>query len=118
MNNLDFIEWVHGYVQAWSSNEPRDIGRLFAPGATYYTAPFREPWRGREAIIKGWLGRKDESGTFKFDHEILAVDGELAVVRGVTEYSSPPMEYANLWLVRLNDERHCTEFVEYWMERE
>lgn len=41
MNADDLTTWVDGYVRAWASNDPDDIGRLFTDDATYYTAPFR-----------------------------------------------------------------------------
>jgi hypothetical protein len=110
---------MEGYLRAWSSNDPEDIRRLFAPKARYFTAPYRKPWEGRDGIITGWLGRKDEPGTYSFRYEILAVDGELGVVRGWTEYlEDPPRAYSNLWLVSLNDRGECREFVEFWMEEE
>ncbi len=113
MNKDDFVAWVERYLQAWSNNEPNDIGRLFTEGAAYFTSPFDEPWRGCDGIIEGWLGRKDEPGNFKFDYEVLAVDGELGIVRGVTLYLNPPKEYANIWLIKLNNQGQCTEFIEY-----
>lgn len=111
-------DWVQRYLRAWASNDPQEIGDLFADDAAYYTAGFmREPWRGREAIVAGWLDRKDEAGTWEFDPEVLGTDGDLAMVRGVTRYLPPdPSTYENLWLIRLGPDGRATEFVEYWME--
>ena len=72
--------WLEGYLRAWSSNEPDDIAELFTEDAAYYTAPFREPWSGRDAIVGGWIGRRDEPGTYDFRHEILAVTDEIGFV--------------------------------------
>jgi uncharacterized protein (TIGR02246 family) len=56
MTDLEAVtDWVSGYVRAWNSNDPAGIGDLFAEDAAYYTAPFEEPWRGRETIVKHWL---------------------------------------------------------------
>ena len=30
--------WLEGYIRAWGSNEPDEIGALFADDARYYTA--------------------------------------------------------------------------------
>ncbi|MGH8245039.1 MAG: nuclear transport factor 2 family protein [Gammaproteobacteria bacterium] len=110
--------WIEGYLRAWKSNDPADIGRLFTPDARYYTAPFREPWAGRDGIIAGWLNRQDAPGDFTFAYELLAVDGNLGVMRGRTNYvNEPPREYHNLWLIRLADSGQCTEFTEFWMLR-
>ena len=106
--------WVHRYIQAWRSNDPTDIGPLFTEGASYYTAPWRTPWTGREAIVEGWLDRKDQPGTWTFRHDVLGVDGPIAFVRGWTKYSNGS-NYSNLWVIRFEDGK-AERFIEWWME--
>ena len=118
MEAKDVAAWVDGYVRAWETNDPADIGRLFVDDAAYYTAPFREPWRGREAIVAGWLDRKDEPGTWTFRYEVLAIAGDLGFVRGWTRYTDPPAEYSNLWVIQLTSDGRCSEFTEWWMEHD
>ena len=110
--------WVESYVRAWESNDPDDIGALFAEEARYFTAPHREPWVGRDAIVNDWLDRKDELGTWRFRWKVLFVseDGP-SFVQGETDYDDGP-NYSNLWLIRLDDDGRCTEFTEWWMERD
>lgn len=115
MERKDVEAWVEQYVRAWRSNDPQDIGRLFTEDATYYTAPFREPWSGRDAIVKDWLDRKDEPGTWTFRSEVLAMAGDLAFVQGQTDYSDEEKKYSNLWVIRLRD-GIASEFTEWWME--
>jgi len=109
-------DWVARYVRAWESNDPDDIRGLFTEDARYYTAPHREPWSGADAIVEGWLGRKDEPGDWTFDWEVLAICQDIGFVRGVTAYRSEAKEYSNLWEIRLADDGRCTEYVEWWME--
>jgi len=117
MEVQDLNAWVEAYVRAWQSNDPADIGRLFAEDALYYTAPHREPWQGRETIVAGWIGRKDEPDTWTFRFEVLAVAGDLGFVRGWTNYdSSPPTAVSNLWVIRLGPNGECREFTEWWQE--
>jgi ketosteroid isomerase-like protein len=111
----DVEEWVRRYAEAWDTNDPQRIAELFTPDASYYTAPFREPWRGRDGIVEGWLARKDDSGTWRFRHEVMAVAGDQSFVRGWTEYLSPPQRYSNLWIIRLEQDGRCSEFTEWWM---
>jgi hypothetical protein len=109
-------DWVNGYLRAWASNDPDDIGRLFTPDALYYTAPYREPWRGRERIVAGWLKRADAPGSWRFEYDVLGVMDDVGVVRGRTEYpGQTPPGYGNLWLIRLDDDGRCAEFTEWWM---
>ena len=109
-------QWVQRYVRAWESNSPEDIAGLFTEDARYWTAPHREPWTGREGIVQGWLDRKDEPGQWSFRHETLAVAGDLAFVRGWTEYPrDDPSSYSNLWMIRMTDDGRAAEFTEWWM---
>jgi hypothetical protein len=119
MTDRDAISsWVEGYIRAWNSNDPADIGRLFAENALYYTSPFEEPWRGRDNILAGWLERKDEPGTWEFDYDILAVENDIGVIRGLTHYKeAPPRTYSNIWVTQLNETGECVEFTEFWMKK-
>lgn len=112
--------WVEGYLAAWDSNDPVQIAALFTEDARYFDAPDREPWRGPEAIVAGWLGAEDKPGTWEFRHEILAIAGDLGFVRGWTRYIAPaePKTYSNLWVVRLAPDGRCSEFTEWWMEQD
>jgi uncharacterized protein (TIGR02246 family) len=78
--------WVDRYVQAWNSNSPADIGALFGDDAAYYTEPYRQPWRGRDEIVRRWLARRDEPGDTTFQWRPLTVGPEVAVVQGETVY--------------------------------
>jgi uncharacterized protein (TIGR02246 family) len=118
MGSDDVRRWVEGYIRAWESNDPVDIGSLFTDDARYFPEPYREPWQGREAIVAGWLDIKDEPGTYSFRHEILAVAGDAGFVRGWTNYTDPPKDYHNLWVIRLTPDGRCTEFTEWWMLEE
>ncbi len=116
MERGDFDAWVGRYVRAWDSNELADIAALFTDDAKYYTAPFRQPWNGREAIVSGWLRHRDEAGDHGFRHEVLGVDGNVGFVRGWTAYpGQEPQSYSNLWVIRLEDEGRASEFTEWWM---
>jgi uncharacterized protein (TIGR02246 family) len=105
--------WVDGYVRAWNSNDPAEIGALFTEDAKYWTAPFRQPHRGRDAIVAWWLENRDEPGETTFTWHPLVVTDEVAVITGTTTY--PEQTYSNLWVIRLAG-RECHEFTEWWME--
>jgi hypothetical protein len=117
MDRKTVENWVEGYLRAWISNEPDQIGQLFTEAAVYYTGPFDEPWIGREAIVHGWLGRKDEPGTFSFQYEVLAAAERLGVVQGRTKYFQPEREFANLWVIRFDEQGRCEQFTEWWVQR-
>lgn len=109
--------WIARYLRAWSSNEPADIEALFTPDAIYRPTPHSDGWRGRDAIVAGWLDRRDDPGTWSFEHTILAVDADVAVVQGRTVYTAPPLDYSNLWVLRLEPDGRCRDYVEWWVDR-
>jgi uncharacterized protein (TIGR02246 family) len=86
--------WVEAYVRAWNSNDPAAIGDLFTEDAAYFTEPYREPWRGRDEIVRRWLERKDEPGETEFRWHPLTVTAEVAVVQGTAVYRHPPRVYS------------------------
>jgi ketosteroid isomerase-like protein len=112
----DVEDWVRRYIDAWASNDVTEIGELFTENARYFTAPYRQPWIGRDGIVDGWLGRKDDQGDWRFSWEVLGVDGELGFVKGVTTYTDG--DFSNLWVIRMADQEQASEFTEYWMEVE
>ncbi len=116
MEARQFETWMQGYIRAWNSNLPEDIGRLFAEDGRYHTAPYRKPWQGRQEIVANWIDIKDEPGDFTFRYEILGVSGQTGFIRGWTEYLGEQRKYHNLWVVKLNEQGECEEFVEWFME--
>jgi ketosteroid isomerase-like protein len=119
MQRKDFEQWVQGYLKAWSSNSPADIEALFTEDATYLTQAFREPWRGRAVIVKNWMQRTDDQGSWEFAYEIVAAEGDLGVLEGVTTYTQPADGvYKNIWFIRLDADGRCREFKEFWIQKE
>jgi ketosteroid isomerase-like protein len=121
MDEQRVVEWVEGYLRAWTSNDPDDIGSLFTDEAEYRTAPDAEPRRGRAAIVAGWLEDRDEPGDATFSFEVIGFSGSRGFVQGVTTYRADPERpsrtYDNLWVIDLDDEGRATSFTEWYMRR-
>jgi ketosteroid isomerase-like protein len=47
-------EWAERYARAWEEADDEAAGALFSEEATYRSDPFREPYRGRDAIRAYW----------------------------------------------------------------
>jgi len=110
-------EWVAGYVRAWETNDPADIGALFTDDAVYeYRPDDPEAARGRDAIIASWLESRDEPNTWAFDWRLLVDTPELVIVTGRTEYPAEK-DYDNLWIIRLAPDGRATHFTEWYMTR-
>jgi hypothetical protein len=96
------------------------LATLFDEEASYRMSPYEEPARGLEAIAALW--ERERSGPdegFEMSYEIVAVEGETAVVRVEVDYASGE-EYRDLWIVRFAADGRCREFEEwpFWPERE
>lgn len=117
--------WIEGYRRAWASDAPDDVAALFTQDATYKPYPWRREavgWRGRDEIVAKWVGRGDSKIGWRFDHEIVAVEGDTAVIEGWTYYDrgeGEPWEeaYANIWLVRFDDDGKARQFQEWWVQK-
>lgn len=110
--------WIAGYIRAWESNNPTEIRALFTEHAEYRDGPAGEVWRGPDRIIAGWLGQKDEPGTWSFRHEVVAVDRDVAVIRGTTRYPGATQKqerYENLMVIRLTADGRADSFTDWWV---
>ena len=108
-------DWVAGYLRAWKSNDPTEIGALFAEKAEYRFDAFTDPVVGREAIVAEWLRRQDAADSWTFEHDVVATEGDLVIVEGVTRYADGRV-YSNLWLIRLAADKTATSFTEWLMD--
>jgi uncharacterized protein (TIGR02246 family) len=117
MTSLDAVTaWVQNYRVAWESNDPDDIGGLFAEDAAYFTEPYAKPWLGRDEIVAKWLDGKDEPGDTTFEWHPLIVTEDLAIIEATTAYGSSARTYSNMWVLRLDNSGQARQFTEWWME--
>jgi hypothetical protein len=50
MDEQAVADWLDGYVRAWGSYDPREIGALFSEDAVYAYNPFDDPVRYHESL--------------------------------------------------------------------
>jgi len=117
MSRDDFENWVQGYLKAWKTNQRNDIEALFTEDAMYLTQAFRQPWRGREMIVEGWLSRAEWQGIWDFEYHWVAIEGNAGVLEGLTRYHTQGAAYNNIWVIVLNEEGRCREFREQWVQK-
>ena len=109
-NRHALANWVHRYEAAWRTPGTAALAALFAPDATYRTAPYEPPYRGIEAIAQLWEAEREGADeTFTLESEIVAVEGRTGVVRVEVRYGDPvDREYRDLWVVRLTTKGAAT----------
>jgi len=121
MDREAFQSWLDRYVDAWQTYDRDAIGGLFSDDATYRYHPQDAPVQGRAAIVADWLESPDKSGSWRCRYEAFAVDGDRAVMRGVTEYFAADRvtvdrTFYNVWLCIFDADGRCADFTEYYME--
>jgi putative lipase involved disintegration of autophagic bodies len=119
--------WLDAHDVAWRAADRDAIADLFSEGATYHLGPFDESWRGlagpfrgRAAIAAGWLAGGIEGEVFQIVSEILAIDGQRAVVRRRITYLEADGSVESLWdtcwVVDFDDTGRCIEYREWYVE--
>ena len=114
-------DWLNGYERAWRSPGTVSLRELFTEDATYSMGPYEETQKGLPAIEELWEGeRSGHDEEFTMSSEIVATDGNIAVVRVDVNYSKPKgTEYRDLWLIEFAADGRCLAFEEwpFWPER-
>jgi ketosteroid isomerase-like protein len=108
-------DWVARYEQAWRTAGTGGLVELFTEDARYRTAPYREPHVGLDAIAAMWeREREGPDEQFGMTRDIVAVDGDTAVVRVEVRYGAPSAaEYRDLWVMRFAGDGRCRAFEEW-----
>lgn len=120
MNHSDVQAWLDRYVEAWRTYDRALIGDLFSEDAEYLFHPWDEPVLGRQAIVDAWFEDQDAPGTWQAAYEPVAVEGDVAVARGLSRYfhadGSLARVYQNLWILRFDEDGRCRSFTEWYMK--
>ena len=121
MDRQRFQDWLDAYIKAWKTYDEASVEALFSEDVDYRYHPNSDPVHGRAAVVASWLDNKDDPETYDAKYEVLAIDGEVHVGHGRSQYFEGPGgklrdEYFNVYVCRFNDAGECTEFTEYWMQ--
>jgi hypothetical protein len=108
-------DWLGAYERAWRTPGTDVLDELFEPDASYRLSPYEEPLTGLEAIAAMWEDeRESPDEVFTMASEIVAVDGDTAVVRVEVRYGEPEThEYRDLWVIRFTPSGTCSSFEEW-----
>jgi hypothetical protein len=107
--------WLDGYERSWRTAGTDHLTTLFTPDATYLPSPWATPLRGWEAIAAWWEAeREGPDEPFDMTSEVVALDGDTAVVRVEVDYHRhPPSRWRDLWILRFADDGRCSAFEEW-----
>jgi ketosteroid isomerase-like protein len=115
MDRTGVRRWVAAYERAWRAAGTEALSHLFTEDATYRTAPFEPPYAGLPAIAAMWEdGRESPDEVFALASEVVAVEGENAVVRLEVTYGDPVEQtYRDLWVLRFAADGRVAMFEEW-----
>jgi ketosteroid isomerase-like protein len=130
MDRTEVDRWLDAYIAAWKSYDRDEIAALFSDDVVYRYHPYDEPVVGREAVVRSWLGEdesddesaRDPEGTYDGGYRAIAVDGDVAVATGHSDYRTTPngpveKVFHNCFVIRFDAAGRCTEFTEWYMRR-
>jgi ketosteroid isomerase-like protein len=122
MDRDSVAAWIADYERAWRTPGTDGLAALFTQDATYSQRPYREPVVGLPAIARMWEAEREGADeAFRMTSEVLAVDGDTAVVRVEVWYGQPvTQEYRDLWVMRFAADGRCRRYEEwpFWPERQ
>ena len=115
--------WLDAYGRAWLSNDPADVAALFTEDAVYSWGPYREPARGRDAIVEAWVADPMDQRDVRFSAEPLAVTGDVGVGHWSVSFVSAAApdvrtELDGILVLRFGDDGRCREHREWYMRRD
>jgi ketosteroid isomerase-like protein len=115
MDHEDVRTWVAGYELAWRSPGTTALPGLFTEDASYVVSPWAPALVGKAAIEELWdAEREGPAETFTMSSEVVAVEGDTAVVRVDVEYADPASgRWRDLWLLRFAVDGRCRHFEEW-----
>lgn len=113
----DAVEkWVAGYERAWRTPGTDPLAELFSPDVSYLPSPWAQPIVGLRRLGPWWdAERAGPDEPFTMTSQVVAVDGDTAVVRIAVDYlgDDGPSRWRDLWIVRFDADGRCAAFEEW-----
>lgn len=115
MDRKQVAGWVAAYERAWRTSGAEALASIFTESASYLQGPYHEPIIGLLAIARMWDDERDgASEVFQMTSDVVAAEGDTAVVRVEVRYGKPvDEEYRDLWIIRFAEDGRCCSFEEW-----
>jgi SnoaL-like domain len=113
MDRFAVERWLADYERLWRTPGTDRLLELFTPDASYSPSPWAESVTG-DALARFWDAERvspDES--FAMSSEIVAIDGNTAVVRVEVDYLTTGDRWRDLWVIDFAADGRCCAFEEW-----
>ncbi|HEX6256990.1 MAG TPA: nuclear transport factor 2 family protein [Euzebyales bacterium] len=110
----DAVErWIAAYETLWRTAGTDRLPELFTPDAAYVPSPWHEPIADADAIARFWDEERDgPNEVFTMASDVIAVDGDVAVVRVAVDYAHG-RSWRDLWVLRFAGDGRVSRFEEW-----
>ena len=108
-------KWVTRYEELWRRPGADLLAELFTPDASYRPSPWAHSLEGVEVIAGFWEAeRSGPDERFTMSSKVVAVDGQVAIVRVFVEYGAAGSEpWRDLWVLEFAEDGRCSTFEEW-----
>jgi hypothetical protein len=115
MDRTAVERWVADYERLWRTPGVEKLAELFGPDVSYRPSPWAPAVEGLAAIEEFWdRERASAAEGFTMASDVVAVDGDTAVVRVWVRYADPQSaQWRDLWVVRFGEDQRCVSFEEW-----
>lgn len=113
MDRAGVERWLDAYERLWRTPGTDRLLELFTPDASYLPSPWASAVTG-EALARFWDSeRVSAEEAFEMRGDVVAVDGDTAVVRVEVDYLTTGNRWRDLWIIEFADDGRCRAFEEW-----
>jgi SnoaL-like domain len=106
--------WIAGYERVWRTPGTDRLGELFTDDIEYRASPWAPAVSGLDALAQFWDSeRVSADEPFEMRSDIVAVEGNTAVVRVSVDYTATGNRWRDLWVLEFADDGRCRDFEEW-----
>ncbi len=114
MNRATVEDWIAGYERLWRTPGTERLGELFTADASYSTSPWAHAEFGLDGLARFWdAERVSAEEKFEMRSEIVAIEGDTAVVRVEVDYVTTGHRWRDLWVIEFAGDGRCRAFEEW-----
>ena len=113
MDRSGVERWLADYERLWRTPGVDHLGELFTADAAYRASPYESALTG-DALAQFWdAERVSADEAFDMRSDIVALDGNTAVVRVEVDYLTTGNRWRDLWIIEFADDGRCRGFEEW-----